>query len=35
MPNKQVAKVDEAASKNIMGELFDELDQNDADDLAE
>ena len=32
---KQGAKVDEAASKNIMGELFNELDQNDADELAE
>ena len=28
-------KVDEAQSKNIMGELFNELDQNDADDLDE
>ena len=32
---KQGQKVDEAQSKNIMGELFNELDQNDADDLAE
>lgn len=32
---KQGQKVDEAQSKNIMGELFNELDQNDAEDLAE
>lgn len=32
---KQGQKVDEAQSKNIMGELFNELDQNDADELAE
>jgi len=28
---KSGAKVDEAASKNIMGELFNELDENDVD----
>ena len=33
--NKAGQKVDEAQSKNIMGELFNELDQNDVDDLAE
>ena len=32
---KQAQKVDEAQSKNIMGELFNELDQNDAEDLDE
>jgi len=38
LPNnskKGAQKVDEAQSKNIMGELFNELDQNDADDLDE
>ena len=36
LPSKQQSKaVDEAQSKNIMGELFDELDKNDAEELAE
>ena len=32
---KAPQKVDVAQSKNIMDELINELDQNDADDLAE
>lgn len=32
---KKASKIDEAQSKDIMGELFDELDKNDAEELAE
>jgi len=32
---KKQQVVDAAQSKNIMGELFNELDENDAEDLAE
>ena len=34
-PKNGAKKVNEAQSKDILGELFNELDQNDAEDLNE